>query len=130
MIIQGPLALDWHNRKWSILPRIENADISGRRPVTPARVANWIRQRIGVTGKPDWIFIKAHTHGCQETNYPAIFDGHLHEALRSYQLHYVTARELYNLIKASEAGQSGKPNSFRNFILPPPPTQSVSCSVD
>lgn len=121
MIIQGPLALDWHNRKWGLFPRIENADVSALRPANPARVRNWIRQRIGVEGKPDWIFVKIHTHGCQEPNFPVIFDGQLHQALRPYRVHYVTAREMYNLIKAAEAGVDGEPAALRDFLLPPPP---------
>lgn len=36
-------------------------------------------------------------------------------------LHYVTAREAYNIIKAAEAGHAGDPNDYRDFELPPPP---------
>ena len=37
-----------------------------------------------------------------------------------YVLHYVTAREAYNIAKAAEAGKSGNPNDYRDFIIPPP----------
>lgn len=37
-----------------------------------------------------------------------------------YVLHYVTAREVYNIIKAAEAGRSGNPNDYRDYLLPPP----------
>jgi hypothetical protein len=40
---------------------------------------------------------------------------------RDYVLHYVTARETYNIIKAAEAGKTGNPGDYRDFILPPPP---------
>lgn len=40
---------------------------------------------------------------------------------RRHVLHYVTAREVYNIIKAAEAGKSGNPNDWRDFVLPPPP---------
>ena len=36
-------------------------------------------------------------------------------------LHYVTAREMYNIIKAAEAGLEGNPARYRDFELPPPP---------
>lgn len=36
-------------------------------------------------------------------------------------LHYVTAREMYNIIKAAEAGKSGNPGDWRDYELPPPP---------
>jgi hypothetical protein len=35
-------------------------------------------------------------------------------------LHYVTAREMYNIIKAAEAGKDGNPNAWRDFELPVP----------
>src|SRR3546814_17982821 len=38
-----------------------------------------------------------------------------------YVLHYVTAREVHNHIKAAEAGHGGDPNDYRDFIPPPPP---------
>ena len=37
-----------------------------------------------------------------------------------YVLHYVTARETYNIIKAAEAGMDGNPGSYRDYLLPPP----------
>lgn len=117
LIVQGPLALNWRRRK------IEAADVSGYAPPTPERARLWLKQRIGVAGKPDWVFVKVHTHGCQERHFAAVLDGTLHEALRELpvRLHYVTAREVYNLIKAAEAGQTGEPGQYRDFVLPPPP---------
>lgn len=117
LIVQGPLAPDWRHR------RIENAEVAGYAPATAHRVRLWLNQRIGVLGKPDWIFVKVHTHGCQERNFAAVLDGALHEALATLpvRLHYVTAREAYNLIKAAEAGHSGEPAQYRDFLLPPPP---------
>jgi hypothetical protein len=126
LLVQGPLALNWRDRKWGVLPRIEHADIAGHTPVTPWRVDLWVRQRIGVAGKPDWVFVKVHTHGCQERNYDATLGvgaGRMHEYLqrhfndgRRFILHYVTAREVFNLVKAAEAGQGLQ----RDFLLPPP----------
>lgn len=119
LIVQGPLTLDWRRLK------IENAEVAGYCPATPRRVKLWVDQRIGVAGKPDWVFVKAHTHGCQERNFSAALDGTLHEALQGlpHKLHYVTAREMFNLIKAAEANQSGEPDGLRDFILPPPPVR-------
>ena len=37
-----------------------------------------------------------------------------------YVLHYVSSRELYNIVKAAEAGKTGNPNAYRDFVLPPP----------
>lgn len=129
MIIQGPLALNWRRRKWGVLPRIEAGNIAGNCRVTDARVDLWVRQGIGVAGKPDWIFVKVHTHGCQEGNFDAVMDGRLHQSLQRYndgirfRLHYVTAREMFNLVKAAEAGRTGDPHQYRDFVLPPPPVR-------
>ena len=35
-------------------------------------------------------------------------------------LHYVTSRELYNIVKAAEAGLDGDPARYRDYVLPPP----------
>ena len=35
-------------------------------------------------------------------------------------LHYVSAREAYNIVKAAEAGMQGNPGDYRDFHLPPP----------
>ncbi|MFT6770581.1 MAG: hypothetical protein ACJARU_000781, partial [Congregibacter sp.] len=35
-------------------------------------------------------------------------------------LHYVSSREMYNIAKAAEAGNSGNPNDYRDFVLPKP----------
>jgi hypothetical protein len=117
LIVQGPLALDWRRRK------IENGEVAGYSPATPERVRLWVQQRISVKGRPEWVFVKVHTHGCQERNFNAVLDGSLHEALRQlpWPVHYVTARELFNLVKAAEAGHGGDPDRYRDFILPPPP---------
>ncbi len=133
LLVQGPLALNWHDRKFGLLPRIENADVAWHSPATHARIDNWVRQRIGVQGRPDWVFVKVHTHGCQEKNFHVTFGPSataMHEYLqhtfnngRKFVLHYVTAREVFNLVKAAEAGKDGPPGQFRDFLLPPPPVR-------
>lgn len=40
-------------------------------------------------------------------------------------LHYVTAREMYNIIRAAEAGLCGNPGDYRDFELPPPPHRAI-----
>ena len=112
LLVQGPLTLDWGSRKWGILPRIENGDLSGENPPTPRRIGLWARQRIHVRGRPKWVFIKLHTHGANERNLEALLGGpmdrtldHLERAYNDgarYRLHYVTAREMVEVIRAAE----------------------------
>lgn len=131
MIIQGPLALNWRRRKWGIFPRIENADVRAADPPLPDRIDLWVRQHIHVRGRPEWVVVKVHTHGTQDRDADALLGdpadrmfAHLESRYNDgerYVLHYVTARELYNIIKAAEAGHSGNPGAYRDFMLKPPP---------
>jgi len=131
MIVQGPLGLNWRERKFGVMPRIENADVRRGCPPTPERVDAWVRTGIHVEGRPEWVFVKVHTHGTQERDMDTLLGDaarRMHEHLeREYNdgmrhvLHYVTAREMYNIIKAAEAGREGDPHEFRDFLLPPPP---------
>jgi hypothetical protein len=124
LLITGPLALNWRRRKWGIFPRLENADISGTNPPTADRVRLWARQQIGVKGRPDWVFVKLHTHGCVPENSRVLLGSPMqamHDTLQRefndgqrWQLHYVTAREMHNLVKAAEANLPGLPNQYRN----------------
>jgi hypothetical protein len=131
MIVQGPLGLNWRERRYGLIPRIEAADVRRNCPPTPARVDAWVRTGIHVEGRPEWVFVKVHTHGTQERDMDTLLGAAahaMHDHLESayndgvrHVLHYVTAREMYNIIKAAEAGKSGDPNPWRDFELPPPP---------
>ena len=126
MIVQGPLALNWRFRKAGILPRIENGNLTSENLSAPGRADIWARQGISVAGRPEWIFIKVHTHGLQDANLGAGFFegldrlyGYLENKYMSggFNLHYVTAREMYNIIKAAEAGEEGSPGLYRDYRL-------------
>lgn len=128
LIFQGPLALHWHHRKFGIWPRIENSDIAPTDIPITDRVPLWVKQHIHVEGRPEWIFIKVHTHGAIEENADFLFGGELEKLFACLDdlcndgvhnvLHYVTAREAYNIAKAAEAGKSGNPGQYRDFIHP------------
>ena len=130
MIMQGPLGLNWRERRMGLLPRIENADVRRGCPPTPARVDAWVRTGVHVEGRPEWVFIKVHTHGTQEADMDTLLGpaadtmhSYLERAYndgQNYVLHYVTSREVYNIVKAAEAGCEGNPNDYRDYILPPP----------
>lgn len=131
MIIQGPLSFNFKSRKYGVLPKIENADIRSIQLPTNDRVDLWVDQHISVQGKPDWIFIKIHTHGTQETDIDAILGDEVEKMYsyletkyndgENYVLHYVTAREMYNIIKAAENNEAGSPNDYRDYIIDKPP---------
>jgi hypothetical protein len=129
LIIQGPLGLDWRNRKLGLLPRIDAGEITGRNPGTRARIARWVRQRVHAKGRPDWIVVKVSCHGAEPRHWEALLGGAadaMYSTLETefrdragFRLHYVTARELYNIVKAAEAGKDGDPGAFRDYVIPP-----------
>jgi hypothetical protein len=68
LIVTGPLALNWKQRRRGLMPAIENGDLTGFNPPSPDRVDAWVGAGVGVAGFPRWLFIKTHTHGAQERN--------------------------------------------------------------
>lgn len=130
LIVQGPLGLNWRWRKYGVLPRIENGDVRATTPPRRDRTDLWVRTHIHVVGRPEWVFVKVHTHGAQERDTDTLL-GPATDALfrdletryndgRRRVLHYVTARELYNIVKAAEAGHGGDPGQYRDFCIPAP----------
>ena len=129
MIIQGPLCLDWADRKAGIFPRIDNGEVAPSGPVTAKRIQRWLRRAIHVMGRPNWIFLKVHCHAGVRQDLDFFLGEQTHEMYTElervvrdapgYRLHYVTAREVFNIIKAAEDGKDGNPNDFRNYRLPP-----------
>ena len=130
LLVQGPLGLNWRDRRHGVIPRIENSDIRANYPPTPARIDGWIDAGIHVHGRPEWRFVKIHTHGAPESEADVVLGprvdamfSYLEERYNDgerYVLHYVTAREVYNIVKAAEAGHDGNPDAYRDFVLPPP----------
>lgn len=129
LMIEGPLALA--RRPGRLLPRIENGAVTAADPATPVRVGTWVEQGIHVHGRPEWVFVKVHTHGAPEKQAEALLGRGgemLHRALttryndgRRWKLHYLTAREMFNLAMAAMEGKSGDPNAYRDYVFPPPP---------
>ena len=127
MIVQGPLCLNFKRLNRYFMPRIESGEICWDNPPCPLRWNLWLSQHISVLGREDWIFIKVFTHGAQEKNFDVLLGEKMEKFFQyleknfndgsNYLLHYVSARELYNIIKAAEAGCSGDPDNYRDFIL-------------
>lgn len=114
LMVQGPLTLDWQNRTRGIMPRIENGDLLLNRPPTWQRMTQWLRCGIHVAGRPDWCFVKLHTHGCKDGNIDTLLGEQtqqFHRTLaaqaserRNFHYHYVTAYEMAQLVHQAEAG--------------------------
>ena len=119
--------LDWGRRRWGILPRVENGCLQGSQPPSAGRIDAWLKAGVSIPARPDWTFVKLHTHGAHESNMNALLGQpmlELHQALArrsaadpSFHYHYVTAREMYNLACAAEAGWTGEVDPARDFQL-------------
>ena len=131
MLLQGPLVLDWGNRKWGLVPRTENACLQRSQPPTLRRLWNWLRAGVRVPNRPDWYFVKLHCHGATEYDADTVLGepmARFHEELAAqaganphFHYHYVSAREMYNLARAAEAGWRGSVAEALDFeILPGP----------
>jgi hypothetical protein len=126
LMITGPLALA---RKGRLGVRLENGALTGSDPPTARRVATWIEQGIHIQGRPEWVFVKVHTHGAVEKTAASLLgDGGraMHVALQAFmragwKLHYVTAREMFNVARAAMDGRAGEPSDYFDYIVKPPP---------
>jgi len=109
LMVQGPLMLNWRNRKLGLIPRIESGELSGDAPPSLDRIKLWENAGISVKNQEDHIFIKIHTHGLQKANTEMFFDNNGFEILWTeleslyknsdgYVLYYVTAWEMYKKI--------------------------------
>jgi hypothetical protein len=128
LVMQGPVAIS--RRQPGFTPRLDYAALTAHDPATPIRLQTWIDQNIHVAGRPEWVFVKLHTHGAPEAQADSLLGSGgraLHDALRAlsassaWKLHYVTAREMFNVAMAAMAGMSGDPHRYRDFLLAPPP---------
>jgi hypothetical protein len=128
LCIQGPLALDFHSRKYGLFPRIENGALSADNGITIDRIRRWVRQRVHVQGRPDIIFVKIYTHGAQDDVIDLFFSqGCLNRLFSLFEvfckldgrskLYYVTPRQMYNVVKGLEALPDAHVEELLDFEL-------------
>lgn len=126
LIIQGPLALERGARP--LVPRIENGELTASRPPTLDRLRVWQRAAIRVHDRPDWVFIKLHCHGMDPRDTPTHLGAPMRQFVRTlsegidggrHTVHFVTAREMTNMLLAACDGCDGDPGQFRDYRLRP-----------
>lgn len=127
LIVQGPLHPIFVNG-WPSSLRVFGDDIAQGKPPTKKRIDLWVNTWIHIEGRTDWVFVKVHTHGAEDAD--VILGEDMDRALdyledryndgKKYVLHYASARELYNMIKAAEAGELGGPEHYRDYRIARP----------
>ncbi len=122
LIVQGPFLFDLKASARSQL--IENGALTAVNPPTLHRLCLWKQAAICVQGQPDWLFIKLHCHGMDPTQEDVMLGASLRNFLcdlvegapqRGEFLHFVTAREMVNVILAACEGREGDPGGFRDY---------------
>lgn len=126
LIIQGPLLLNWAHQKrgWPFVG-IENGELTTANPPTMRRLRLWQKVAITVRGRPDWLFIKLHCHGMDPRDEPTLLGAPVQQFLRElihhphqgseFLVHFVTSREMVNLILAACDGLGGNPGQYRDY---------------
>lgn len=83
---------------------------------------------ISVQGRPDWLFLKLHCHGIDPTQEDCVmgasFQRFLHLLVEGAEgrgeiLHFVSAREMVNVILAACDGREGNPGDYRDYFFKP-----------
>lgn len=130
-IFTGPLTAYLAPDPLRAFYKVEDANVHPTVPMTPERVDQWVRANIHVPGRPEWVFIKAwgHAAGSDEEVTDNLEGGTFERALdhlernyndgQRYVLHYVNAREAYNVARAAAAGMRGNPTRFYDYEVKP-----------
>jgi hypothetical protein len=124
IVIQGPLLVDLKRSFASRRLVIENGAITARNPLTLHRLSLWKQAEIHVQGRPEWLFLKLHCHSMdprhKDVVIGAAFRTFLEElvtgaASRKETLHFVTTREMANIVLAACDGKDGNPADYRDY---------------
>src|SRR5262249_49338366 len=122
LMIEGPLMLSFRRPDGRRLIAVENGSLTASYPPSLYRLELWRRAGVRVQGRPDWIFIKLQCHGMDPRDEDIMLgDGakrFLREVIddahqRSQTLHFVSAREMVNIILAACDGREGNPGNYR-----------------
>jgi hypothetical protein len=124
LVVEGPLVFDFQRSLQSGRAALESASITRGRAMTLQRLSVWKQARVHVRGRPDWLFIKLHCHGMDPTQKEELLGAPMRTFLqelvegageRKETLHFVTAREMTNIILAACDGREGNPGDYRDY---------------
>ena len=124
LMVQGPVLADFGGSRRAFRPVFEAAAITRSNPMSLHRLMLWKQARIHIAGRPDWLFVKLHCHSMDPTQKDAVVGNPFQEFLeqlvggaeeRKETLHFVTAREMVNIMLAACAGKDGNPGDYRDY---------------
>jgi hypothetical protein len=124
LMVQGPLLIDLKRSAGSMKVILETGAITRPNPATLHRLSLWKQAHVHVQGRPDWLFIKLHCHSMEPTQKDAVIGDSFRKFLeelvgraaeRQETLHFVTAREMANILLAACDGRDGDPGQYRDY---------------
>lgn len=137
--VQGPLSFDFDRKARNGFGRFENAALTGGNPPSLRRLKLWKKAAISVKHRPDWQFIKLHTHSMDPAQQTAVMGAPVQQFLaelvenaadRHEVIHFVTAREMVNIILAACDGREGNPGDYRDYRFKLARNYSVASGKD
>lgn len=128
VIFTGPLVFNWNRRRFGLpAPRIDSSVLAANYPPSYDRLQRWQNASIGVSGKPEWTFIKLSCHGFipadQDITIGDPMRRFLEEVLEhanrsgKFKVHFASAREAFNMVLAAVDGATGEPGEYRDYRL-------------
>ena len=124
LMVQGPLLTDLKRSVGSRKLILETGAVTRPNPASLHRLSLWKQASVQVQGRPDWLFIKLHCHSMEPTQKDAVIGDSFRRFLeqlvggaaeRKETLHFVTARELTNIVLAACDGREGDPGQYRDY---------------
>ncbi|MDE2125775.1 MAG: hypothetical protein KGJ62_04230 [Armatimonadetes bacterium] len=130
MIVSGPLTPYADANSGRLKLGMDDGDLAATFRFKRDRISRWLGAGIHVMGRPDRLFIKLHCHGAPDANREMLLGsdldalytaaGELTAPGSGYRIHYVTARQMFNVIRATELDLPGPVESLRDAVLQRP----------
>lgn len=128
LIFTGPLVFNWTRRiKGLPVPRLDDGALVQNQIMDSARLDRWMRAKVIVKGRPEWIFVKLYCHGFFDHDQSACIGEDARrffseviengEKTNSYDVRFASAREAFNMVLAAIDGRSGSPGDYRDYRL-------------
>lgn len=130
VLFTGPLVFNWQRRFHGLpVPRLDDGVLAANYPLDLSRLKRWQGARVGVRGRPEWVFIKLYCHGFFTYDQNAMIGEKIRRFLTEvleygdrsgrFKVHFATAREAFNIAMAAVDGYDGEPGAYRNYWLRP-----------
>lgn len=126
LMVEGPLMVSFAPPNHRRFIGVENGSITFTNPPTLYRLQLWKQAAIRVQGRPDWLFIKLQCHGMDPREREVMLGAGIQRFLselvegasqRCEIPHFVSAREMVNIMLAACDGREGNPGEYRNYRL-------------